>query len=192
MPSPYLLDTTVLRHWTRNSPEAQAIDANFQLSSSAMWPLICEVSLGEMLAFSLSRNWGPQKLRRLKEIERQVVVHISDSRVRQAYAELSTLAQSSGWSLFHGKNDLWAGAALPDAVAPREPPGAGRRAPRLLPSSHVAAVALHLARICPSLGLLRCHEILPPCLRGHPRVRPVSRLEREQRVSRRLRRALFV
>jgi predicted nucleic acid-binding protein len=104
MPSPYLLDTTVLLHWTRNSPQAQAIDANYQLSSSAMRPLICEVSLGEMLAFSLSRNWGPQKLRRLAEIERQVVVvHISDSRVRQAYAELSTLAQSSGWSLFHGK-----------------------------------------------------------------------------------------
>jgi hypothetical protein len=56
MPSPYLLDTTVLLHWTRNSTQAQTIDANFHLSSSAMRPLICEVSLGEMLAFSLSRN----------------------------------------------------------------------------------------------------------------------------------------
>jgi predicted nucleic acid-binding protein len=74
MPSPYLLDTTVLLHWTRNSTQAQAIDTNFQLSSSAMRPLICEVSLGEMLAFSLSRNWGAQKLRRLAEIERHVVV----------------------------------------------------------------------------------------------------------------------
>jgi hypothetical protein len=43
-------------HWTRNSPQAQAIDANFQLSSSATKPLVCEVSLGEMLAFSLSRR----------------------------------------------------------------------------------------------------------------------------------------
>jgi len=112
MPAPYLLDTTVLLHWTRNSPQAQAIDANFQLSSSAMRPLVCEVSLGEMLAFSLSRSWGTQKLRRLAELERHVVVvHISDPGVRQAYAELSTLAQSSGWSLFHGKNDLWVGAA---------------------------------------------------------------------------------
>ena len=74
MPSPYLLDTTVLLHWTRNSPQAQAIEAGFQLSSSSMRPLICEVSLGEMLAFSLSRTWGPQKRRRLAEIERQVVV----------------------------------------------------------------------------------------------------------------------
>ena len=70
-----------------------------------MRPLVCEVSLGEMLAFSLSRSWGTQKLRRLAELERHVVVvHISDPGVRQAYAELSTLAQSSGWSLFHGKN----------------------------------------------------------------------------------------
>lgn len=118
MPAPYLLDTTVLLHWTRNSPQAQAIDANFQLSSSAMRPLVCEVSLGEMLAFSLSRSWGTQKLRRLAELERHVVVvHISDPGVRQAYAELSTLAQSSGWSLFHGKNDLWVGAAAHAADA---------------------------------------------------------------------------
>ena len=118
MPAPYLLDTTVLLHWTRNSPQAQTIDANFQLSSSAMRPLVCEVSLGEMLAFSLSRSWGTQKLRRLAELERHVVVvHISDPGVRQAYAELSTLAQSSGWSLFHGKNDLWVGAAAHAADA---------------------------------------------------------------------------
>ena len=73
MPGPYLLDTTVLLHWTRNSPQAQTIDANFQLSSSAMRPLVCEVSLGEMLAFSLSRNWGAQKVRRLAELERHVL-----------------------------------------------------------------------------------------------------------------------
>jgi predicted nucleic acid-binding protein len=83
-----------------------------------MRPLVCEVSLGEMLAFSLGRNWGAQKLRRLAELERHVVVvHISDPGVRQAYAELSTLAQSSGWSLFHGKNDLWVGAAARAADA---------------------------------------------------------------------------
>ncbi len=38
-------------------------------------------------------------------------------RVRQAYAELSTLAQSLGWSLFHGKSDLWVGAAAHAADA---------------------------------------------------------------------------
>jgi predicted nucleic acid-binding protein len=71
-----------------------------------------------MLAFSMSRSWGAAKRRRLEEIERLVVVvDISDRRVRQAYADLSTLAQSSGWPLFHGKNDLWVGAAARAADA---------------------------------------------------------------------------
>jgi predicted nucleic acid-binding protein len=118
MPAPFLLDTTVLLHWTRDSLQARAIDTSFQLSSSVMRPLVCEVSLGEMLAFGLSRNWGAQKLRRLEDLERHVVVvHISDPGVRQAYAELSTLAQACGWSLFHGKNDLWVGAATHAAGA---------------------------------------------------------------------------
>jgi len=118
MPAPYLLDTTVLLHWTRDSRQAQVIEANFQLSSSTLRPLICEVSLGEMLAFSMSRQWGAQKQKRLLDIERNaVIVDISDRRVRQAYAELSTLAQAERWSLFHGKNDLWIGAAARAAEA---------------------------------------------------------------------------
>jgi hypothetical protein len=65
MAAPYLLDTTVLLHWTRDSRQARVIDANYQLSSSTLRPLICEVSLGEMLAFSYGRKWGAQKLKRL-------------------------------------------------------------------------------------------------------------------------------
>ena len=34
-----------------------------------------------------------------------------------AYADLSTLAQKAGWPLFHGKNDLWVGAAAKAAGA---------------------------------------------------------------------------
>jgi len=50
-----------------------------------MRPLVCEVSLAEMLAFSLSRSWGTRELRRLAELERHlVVVHISDPGVRRS------------------------------------------------------------------------------------------------------------
>lgn len=112
MEIPYLLDTTVLLHWTRASRQATAIIQRFHLEASSLRPLVCEVSLGEMLAFSRSLGWGAQKRERLAEIERQVVViDISDRRVMEAFADLSTLAQKSGWSLFHGKNDLWVGAA---------------------------------------------------------------------------------
>lgn len=118
MAIPYLLDTTVLLHWTRASRQAEAVDRRFQLTASELRPLICEVSLGEMLAFSRSLGWGAQKRDRLAEIERQVViVHISERRVMVAYADLSTLAQKAGWPLFHGKNDLWVGAAAKAAGA---------------------------------------------------------------------------
>lgn len=111
MASPYLLDTGIVLLWTRGSRQAEVLDDAYNLSSSAMRPLVCEVTLGEMLAFSMKASWGPDRMRRLSEIERHfVIVPISDVRVRQAYAELSTLAQASGWSLFHGKNDLWVGA----------------------------------------------------------------------------------
>ena len=109
----YLLDTTILLHWTRDSAQAKAIEQQFQLSQLRMRPLICEVSVGEMMAFGRSQSWGAQKQARLKDIfEKQtVIVRISDPRVLDAYADLSTQAKSSGWSLFHGKNDLWVGAA---------------------------------------------------------------------------------
>ena len=107
-----LLDTSVLLHLTRDSRQAGIIDQQFHLSTAPFRPLICEVSLGEMRAFAKSLQWGPARLQRLAEVEHQVVtVDISDDRVLDAYADLSTLAKTSGWSLFHGKNDLWVGAA---------------------------------------------------------------------------------
>lgn len=112
MAARYLLDTTVLLHWVRDSKQAQTVERQFQLSTSPLRPLICEVSLGEMRAFSRSMNWGATKLERLSRIEREfAAVDISDPRVLDAYADLSTLARRSGWSIFHGKNDLWVGAA---------------------------------------------------------------------------------
>ncbi len=109
----YLLDTTILLHWTRDTAQAKAIEERFQLSELRMRPLICEVSVGEMLAFSRSQNWGAQKQERLNDIvqKQTVIVRISDPKVLDAYADLSTLSKSSGWSLFHGKNDLWVAAA---------------------------------------------------------------------------------
>ena len=110
--TPFLLDTSVLIHWTRDSRQAQAIDATFNLSASRLRPLICAVTLGEMQAFSQSLNWGPSKKARLQQLTRQlVVVDILDARVLDAYAALQTLAQSRGWALFNHKNDLWIAAA---------------------------------------------------------------------------------
>jgi tRNA(fMet)-specific endonuclease VapC len=108
----YLLDTGILLHWVRGSKVATVIDGQFQLRAANFRPLICEVSLGEIEAFARSQKWGEQKRNKLKELKKElIVVDISDSRVIEAYADLSSLAKSNGWGVFHGKNDLWVGAA---------------------------------------------------------------------------------
>ncbi len=112
MAAAYLLDTSVLLLWTRGKSQAAAIEEQFQLSASPLRPLICEVSLGEMLAFSRNPQWSDRHRQRMQAIHHDVtVIDLSDWRVQEAYADLSTLAQASGWSLFNGKNDLWVGAA---------------------------------------------------------------------------------
>src|SRR5213593_304338 len=104
----YLLDTGILLHWIRGSKVATVIDGQFQLRAASFRPLICEVSLGEIEAFARIQKWGEQRRNKLKEL---IAVDTSDSRVIEAYADLSSLAQSNGWGIFHGKNDLWVGAA---------------------------------------------------------------------------------
>ena len=118
MPEPFLLDTALLLHWTRGSPQARAVDQRLQMTTSELRPLVCEVSIGEMLAFSRRAGWGEKRRQRLAEIEQKVVVvPISDRRIMEAYADLSTLAHTSGWGLFRQKNDLWIGATAKAAGA---------------------------------------------------------------------------
>ncbi|MBK8119442.1 MAG: type II toxin-antitoxin system VapC family toxin [Sulfuritalea sp.] len=108
----WLLDTGILLHWIRASKAAEAIDAQFHLRESSFRPLICVVSLGEIEAFARNRNWGQGKRDTLKNLKKELVtVDISDARVIDAYADISSLARTKGWSIFQGKNDLWIAAA---------------------------------------------------------------------------------
>lgn len=108
----WLLDTGILLHWIRASKVAEAIEAQFHLRESSFRPLICEVSLGEIEAFARDNNWGTAKRDTLKSLKKKLVaIDLSDSRVIEAYADISTLAKRNGWGIFHGKNDLWVAAA---------------------------------------------------------------------------------
>ena|SRR5688572_17592198 len=108
----YLLDTGILLHWVRGSKVATVVDGQFQLSTANFRPLICEVSLGEIEAFARAEKWGEKKRSKLKELKKDLIaVDISDTRVIDAYADLSSLAKRGGWAIFHDKNDLWVGAA---------------------------------------------------------------------------------
>ena len=112
----YLLDTNVVLHATREiSPVSNAIDAQFHLSSSRFRPAICEVSIGELLAFVRSTKWGDKRKARLdKQIERSLVIPISHPGVHERWAEMSSALQATGITI--GKNDIWiaATASVPD------------------------------------------------------------------------------
>lgn len=108
----WLLDTGILLHWIRASKAAETIDAQFQLRESSFRPLICVVSLGEIEAFARDLRWGQEKRNTLKSLKKELVtIDIADTRVIDAYADISSLAKARGWPIFNGKNDLWIAAA---------------------------------------------------------------------------------
>ena len=97
----YLLDTGILLHWIRGGKIAENIDGQFQLRTSPFRPLICEVTLGEMEAFARDTKWKDTRRAKLKDLKKELIaVDISDYRVIEAYADISTLARSHGWSIF--------------------------------------------------------------------------------------------
>ena len=92
------MDTNVVLHWTREgSPVAAEIERQFQIASSPFRPLICEVTLGEMLAFARGRGWGAKRMEKWADVERRLtVVPIGRHIIYEAYAELHTDAKRAG------------------------------------------------------------------------------------------------
>jgi predicted nucleic acid-binding protein len=106
----FLLDTSVVLHATReNSPVSKAIDSQFGLSTSRFRPAICEVTIGELLAFALSYKWGEKRKSLLtQQIDKALVIPISHPGVHQRWAEMSSALQSVGRTI--GQNDIWIAA----------------------------------------------------------------------------------
>lgn len=113
VPAPaFLLDTGVVLHATRqNSPVSKALDHQFGLSASRFRPAICEVSIGELLAFTMSPDkWGERRIEILKaQIRKALVIPISHPGVYQCYAEVASALRTSGKTI--GQNDIWIAAA---------------------------------------------------------------------------------
>jgi len=109
--SGFLLDTGVVLHATReNSPVSRALDQQFGLSTSRFRPAMCEVSIGELRAFTLSQTWGERRKAILEaEIRKTLVIPISLPGVHQRYAEISDALRTAGRTV--GQNDIWIAAA---------------------------------------------------------------------------------
>src|SRR5882672_7681754 len=102
----YLLDTGVMLHATReNSPVAKAIDAQFGLRASRFRPAIREVTVGELLAFSLSNKWGEKRRELLRaKIDATLVIPIAHPGVHQQWANVSSSLRAEGVTV--GQNDI--------------------------------------------------------------------------------------
>lgn len=104
----YLLDTNIVLHATRaNSKVSETIDSQFSLSVSRFRPAICEVSVAELIAFSL--EWGEKRRELLKaQIAKSLVIPISHPGVHERWARISSALRSAGLTV--GQNDIWIAA----------------------------------------------------------------------------------
>ena len=106
----FLLDTNIALHATRvNSKVSAAIDAQFGLSISRFRPVISEVSVGELLAFTLSSRWGEKRKELLRaQIDKTLVIPIGHPGIHERWAEMSSRLRSAGRTI--GQNDIWIAA----------------------------------------------------------------------------------
>lgn len=112
----YLLDTGVLVHAARKSAAFQAIDRLLGLTSGSFRPIVSVVTVGEVGAFALERNWGKQKLGALDDFVRDLtVVPIDAGSLVEHYWRLSYVNKVKG--LNEGQNDLWIAATAQDLGA---------------------------------------------------------------------------
>jgi len=111
-----LLDTNIVIHLVRGSSVGRRVDARFQLRTRPERPLISVVTLGEALAFAMYRNWGHERVSRLKELLRECVpINITTEPVIERYAEIHTFLTRSGRKL--SDNDMWIAACAAAAPA---------------------------------------------------------------------------
>lgn len=108
---PFLLDTNVVLITTRQGSSAAAvIDQQLGLRVSSFRPAICEVSVGELLAFA--NAWGPARRKLLDDvIDELLVLPITARALKMEWAQLRSHAKSHGLAIQHDHNDLWIAAA---------------------------------------------------------------------------------
>ena len=100
-----LLDTNVLIHLARNDAIGQDIETRYSLTHRPEPPLLSTIVEGELLSFAYYRQWGQEKIQRLRSLLKNLVrVDAGLPKVVECYAQLSALARSQGKTM--GQNDL--------------------------------------------------------------------------------------
>lgn len=105
----YLLDTGIVLLATRGGNASKVIDAQFGLSGSSFRPAICEVSVGELLAFGIAGQWGEKrKADLLERLKTSLIIPISHPGVHERWADMQSALRGAGVTV--GQNDLWIAA----------------------------------------------------------------------------------
>lgn len=73
--------------------------------------MISEVTLGEMQAFAMVASWGEAKMKKLFEIQKQLLVIDHTNEQVPRLRRIQHIDEKQGWPIFHDKNDLWIAAS---------------------------------------------------------------------------------
>lgn len=104
-----LLDTNILIHLVRNNRLSQSIESRFRLRSRIERPLVCVVTVGEILSFAKRLNWGATKMKALEDLLRELaLLDIHSEEVLSKYAEVDFFLRRKGRTI--EQNDIWIAA----------------------------------------------------------------------------------
>ena len=125
--SRYILDTNVALAYIRKHELYTKIETDHKLTDPGNMVIISVVTQAELLSLGKQNNWGPKKMKLLRELLRLlIVIGISetDGELINAYANISALSQgklSDKLVKFTPrnmvKNDLWIAATAKAADA---------------------------------------------------------------------------
>lgn len=112
----YVLDTSIVLHYIRKSKTYQQIEKDINLSDSDASILISAVTVGEIEGFVQRREYGNDKINRMKDLlDKIIIVDISgkDTGMMKAYSNLWNYSKNThpteklGQSISIGQNDIW-------------------------------------------------------------------------------------
>ncbi len=106
-----LLDTNVLVAYIRGNDLGRYIESAYALLSRTERPLICVVTVGEILCLSKKFGWGATKQQAIKDLLNElVIVDINIEEVLDRYSEIGSYLHLLKPSVTVQQNDMWIAA----------------------------------------------------------------------------------
>jgi len=114
----YLLDTNIVLIYTRDSGISQQIQQDYDLFNENNQLFVSVVTVGELESIMIQRNYGANKVNKLKELLAQFsIVDINIQDIINRYGEIDAYSQGKHPTLSSpftarnmGKNDVWIAA----------------------------------------------------------------------------------